>query len=274
MQSKVLFIGGGNMAASLIGGLIADGQQPDSLFVVEPSASRREWLREEFRISCNADAASFNEAVDVIVLAVKPQVMAQATRAWQAYVQSHRPVVLSIAAGIRTRDLSRWLGDYGALIRAMPNTPSLIQAGACGLYACPEVDEEGRGKAEAILRAVGITLWVDKEELIDAITALSGSGPAYFFLFMEALQEAGVSLGLPEREARLLTLQTALGAARMALESHEAIDALRERVTSPGGTTEQALNQFNSEDLKGTVKRAVDAAAQRATVLADELGNH
>jgi len=159
------------------------------------------------------------------------------------------------------------------IVRAMPNTPALIQAGATGLYACDAVNADGRAGAEAVLRAAGLTLWVDDEELLDSITAISGSGPAYFFLFMEALQHAGVSLGLEEKSARLLTLQTALGAARMALESNSDLAELRRQVTSPGGTTEQAIRQFTDDDLSAVVQRAAKAAARRAKELADQLGS-
>ncbi len=272
MQSKVLFIGGGNMAASLIGGLLADGHPHSNIQVVEPSAARRDWLQREFAIHCSADVSDVTESCAILVLAVKPQLMSEVAAQWKNYVQAKQPVVLSIAAGIRTSDLKRWLGDYSVIVRAMPNTPALIQAGASGLYARADVSEEGRGMAEAILRAAGITLWVEDENLIDSITALSGSGPAYFFLFMEALQNAGVALGLDKKASRLLTLQTALGAARMALESHEPVGILRERVTSPGGTTEKALEQLNNLNMTGIVTSAVEAAAQRAKDMADELG--
>lgn len=272
MQSKVLFIGGGNMAASLIGGLLADGHPHDALHVVEPDEDRREKLQLQFDVGCSSPESGIEKDCDILVLAIKPQIMPRAAAQWRDYVLRVRPVVLSIAAGINTEDLSRWLGGYEIIVRAMPNTPALIQAGATGLYACPAVNEQGRATAETVLRAAGLTLWVEQEELIDAITAISGSGPAYFFLYMEALQEAGVALGLDARTSHLLTLQTALGAARMALESPDDVNILRERVTSPGGTTERALNQFNDDDLRGIVKRATSAAAKRARELAEELG--
>lgn len=271
MQSKVTFVGGGNMAASLIGGLLADGHPADALTVIEPQTERRDWIVRQFGINCLEQLPA--EGCELLVMAVKPQVLSDVATQWSDYVNRHRPIVLSIAAGIRTADLTRWLNGYDVIVRAMPNTPALIQAGATGLFACPSVTTEGRAIAEAILRAAGLTLWVEDEELIDAITAISGSGPAYFFLFMECLQEAGISLGLDKKHARLLTLQTALGAARMALESEEAVGVLRERVTSPGGTTEQALKQFGADDLAGIVQRAARAAAERARSLADELGN-
>lgn len=272
MQSKVLFIGGGNMAASLIGGLLADGQPADCLTVVEPLAERRQWLQARFGIQTLEQVPA--TAHDMLVLAVKPQTLAPVCKQWRDYVQTHQPVVLSIAAGIRTGDMARWLGDYRNIVRAMPNTPALIQAGATGLYACPQVSPKGRALSESVLRAAGLTLWVDDEALIDSITAISGSGPAYFFLFMECLQSAAQALGLETNQARLLTLQTALGAARMALESEDDLGTLRQRVTSPGGTTEQALQQFRQDNLAAIVQRAAQAAAERARSLADELGAH
>mgnify|MGYP000645745602 CR=1 FL=1 len=261
------------MAASLIGGLLADGHDPAALQVMEPDPERRQWLGSHFGISCNEPSAEQPAQCDILVLAVKPQLMASVAAQWSDFVQSREPVVVSIAAGIRTGDLARWLGGYPVIVRAMPNTPALIQAGATGLYACDAVNADGRAGAEAVLRAAGLTLWVDDEELLDSITAISGSGPAYFFLFMEALQHAGVSLGLEEKSARLLTLQTALGAARMALESNSDLAELRRQVTSPGGTTEQAIRQFTDDDLSAVVQRAAKAAARRAKELADQLGS-
>ena len=273
MQYDILFIGGGNMAASLIGGLVADGADVKRLRVVEPLAERRQWLGEEFKVASAAAPPAAFGAQDIVVLAVKPQVMAQAARGLAAAVQHGRPLVISIAAGIRCADLERWLGGNVALVRSMPNTPALIRSGASALYANDKVSAEQRSAAEHILRAVGLALWVEDENLLDAVTALSGSGPAYFFLFMEALQRAGTALGLPADVARLLTLQTALGAARMALESSEPPETLRARVTSKGGTTEQALQSLLASDLPGAVHKAVVAAAQRSRELAEQFGS-
>lgn len=272
MQHDILFIGGGNMAASLIGGLIADGAAPNRLRVVEPVPERRRWLEQQFPVACLSEVPATIGAQEVVVLAVKPQVMAQAARGLAAAIRTSQPLVISIAAGIRCADLDRWLGGKAALVRSMPNTPALIRCGASALYATPAVAAEQRTAAEHILRAVGLTLWVEDEALLDAVTALSGSGPAYFFLFMEALQRAGTTLGLPPDAARLLTLQTALGAARMALESSEPPEALRARVTSKGGTTEQAVQSLLASDLPGAVLKAVSTAAQRSRELADQFG--
>jgi pyrroline-5-carboxylate reductase len=180
----------------------------------------------------------------------------------------HRPLVISIAAGIREPALRGWLGEQTAIVRTMPNTPALVQSGATALYANPAVSEDQRNLAESILRAVGLTLWIDDESLMDAVTALSGSGPAYFFLFMEALQAAGSQLGLPEDTARLLTLQTAFGAVKMALESSEDAATLRRRVTSPGGTTEHAIEVFAQHNLNAIILKALQAAAERSRDLA------
>lgn len=270
MHKRITFIGGGNMAASLIGGLLQDGQPADSITAIEPQDARREFLRGEFGIECAAEADL--SQVDVIVLAVKPQVLQSVAIQLAAAIRDSGALVISIAAGIRSEDLSRWLGGHRNIVRCMPNTPALIQTGATGLYAMPDVDSEQRTAAESILRAVGLTLWVDDERLIDAVTAVSGSGPAYFFRFMEALQSAGEAQGLDSKQARLLTLQTALGAARMALESREELAVLRQQVTSPGGTTEAALNQMEADDFGGVIGAAVAAAANRADELADELG--
>ncbi|MGH8530413.1 MAG: pyrroline-5-carboxylate reductase [Nevskiales bacterium] len=272
MQHDIIFIGGGNMAASLIGGLLADGYAASRMRVVEPLPERRAWLTAQFQVTSLAEPPATLAAQDVVVLAVKPQIMAQAARGLAPAVQANRPLVISIAAGIRCTDLDRWLGGKVALVRSMPNTPALIRCGASALYATATVGAEQRIAAEHILRAVGLTLWVEDEKLLDAVTALSGSGPAYFFLFMEALQRAGMALGLPADAARLLTLQTALGTARMAMENSEPPETLRAQVTSKGGTTERAVQSLLASDLPGAVHKAVAAAAQRSRELAEQFG--
>jgi pyrroline-5-carboxylate reductase len=271
MQHSIGFIGGGNMAASLIGGLLADGLPPAQIHVAEPDAARRQFLATRFGLRAEEGAAVI-WASDILVLAVKPQVMQAAARELATAVSRRKPLVISIAAGIRTADLARWLGGYDAIVRAMPNTPALIQAGATGLFAAAGITPAQRAAAESVLRAVGLTCWVQDEALIDGITALSGSGPAYFFLLMEALEQAGARLGLDADTARLLTLQTAFGAAKMALENSESPGTLRARVTSPGGTTEQALKVLVEGKLPGLVERALEAATARAGELALEFG--
>ncbi|HXG27974.1 MAG TPA: pyrroline-5-carboxylate reductase [Nevskiales bacterium] len=271
MPHSIGFIGGGNMAASLIGGLLADGLPREYLHVAEPDPERQQFLAARFGLRAEA-GTTLAATADILVLAVKPQVIQAVARELAPALATHKPLVISIAAGIRTADLSRWLGGYTAIVRAMPNTPALIQAGATGLYAMPAITPAQRAAAESVLRAVGLTCWVDEERLIDGITALSGSGPAYFFLLMEALQEAGHRLGLDSETARLLTLQTAFGASKMALESSEPPGTLRARVTSPGGTTEQALKTFIEGRLPELVEQALKAAARRAEELAREFG--
>ena len=271
-EHTIAFIGGGNMARSLIGGLIADGTDPATLRVTDIDAARLDELAATFGVVTAADNAAAAADADVVVLAVKPQTLRGVAEGLRETLQARRPLVISIAAGIREADISRWLGGGLPVVRTMPNTPALVRSGATGLYANDVVSEAQRGLAESILRAVGIALWLDDEGQLDAVTALSGSGPAYFFLVMEAIQEAGAALGLPPETARLLTLETALGAARMALESEEEAATLRRRVTSPGGTTEAALGVLEHGGLRTLFADALTAARDRSRELADQLG--
>jgi pyrroline-5-carboxylate reductase len=266
-QPTIAFIGSGNMAAALIGGLITDGTPAERLLATDPDPARRDALAAQAGIHTLEDNAEAVARAEVVVLAVKPQVLGEVARDLAESIQQHRPLVISIAAGIRSNTLQRWLGGDVALVRSMPNTPAMLQTGATALFATPEVNETQREQAESVMRAVGLVQWVDDESLMDAVTALSGSGPAYFFLLMEAMEHAGERLGLPADTARLLTLQTALGAARMAIESSENPAELRRRVTSPGGTTEQAIRRFEEEDLEGIVMRALTAARDRSIEL-------
>ncbi len=268
---RIGFIGGGNMARSLVGGLIAGGIDATRISVAEPDASKRDELSTRFGITTSQDNGTVASEVEVLVLAVKPQVMRQVVTGLAATLHEPAPLLISIAAGVRAASMLRWLGQPLALVRAMPNTPALVRSGATALYASPEVSEEQRSRAESIMRAVGQTLWIDDEGLMDAVTALSGSGPAYFFLFMEALEQAAMELGLPPEAARLLTLETAQGAARMALSSDEGPALLRKRVTSPGGTTEAALGAFAEGGFETLVTRAVRAACERSAELAVRL---
>ncbi|CAK0768140.1 Pyrroline-5-carboxylate reductase [Gammaproteobacteria bacterium] len=271
-QPTIVLIGGGNMARSLIGGLIADGIDHTRLWVADPAEDQRQAVQARFGVrttSSNEEAAC---QADILVLAVKPQILKSVAQNLTPVIQERRPLVISIAAGVRSIDLDRWLGGGVALVRAMPNTPALVQTGATALYARPEVRVEQRSQAESVMRAVGLTLWVEEESLMDSVTALSGSGPAYFFLVMEALEQAAIAQGLPEPLARLLTLQTALGAARMALESEEDLSILRLRVTSRGGTTERAINVLEAGGLAELFATAIDAAQARSVELAAILG--
>jgi len=272
-QKKIGFIGGGNMAASLISGLIAGGNTPATILVAEPDAERAGQLQQQFGIQHSDDNVALVESSDVVVLAVKPQVLHRVCAQVSDAVQARRPLLISVAAGIRVADIDRWLGDGNAIVRTMPNTPALVQCGATGLYANGRVSKTQRETAEAIMRAVGLTQWLEDEPLMDAVTALSGSGPAYFFLVIEALEEAAVKMGLTAESARLLAVQTAPGAAKMALESPEPSAVLRQRVTSPGGTTERAIGILEEGGLRELFERALTGARDRARELAEELGN-
>ncbi len=266
------FIGGGNMAHSLIGGLVANGFRRDRISVAEPDEQRRSWLAAEFGIHALEENPQVAADADLLLLAVKPQLMKQVARQLAATVQQNRPLVVSIAAGIRISDLERWLGGSCAIVRAMPNTPALVECSATALYANRRVDEQQRERAESVLRAVGLALWLSSEELMDTVTALSGSGPAYFLLVMEAMQQAAVTMGLDAESARLLTLQTAFGSAKMALESSEDAASLRQRVTSPGGTTERAVQVLEEGGIRELFQQALGAARERSEQLADQLG--
>ncbi len=272
-SNTISFIGGGNMAASLVGGLVADGYSPKHIIVSDPDGEKLARLAAQFGIQAAAGNADAVSRADVLVLAVKPQVMQQVAGDLKESVQKHRPLVVSIAAGVREDDLQQWLGGNLPLIRTMPNTPAMIQAGATVLHANPAVTDEQKNLAESVLRAVGLTRWVDNEAQMDAVTALSGSGPAYFFLIMEAMEQAGLELGLSKETARLLTLQTALGAARMAMESSDGPALLRERVTSPGGTTERALGILEQGGLRQLFAKALSGAKERSVELSELLGN-
>ena len=271
MDDFITFIGGGNMARSLIGGLIADGCPAAKLRVVEPDPAQREALQRNFAIQTLTDHHEALQGCRILILAIKPQIMREVAQELAKDLPADL-LIISVAAGVRIADLDRWLGGGQAIVRGMPNTPALVQSGATGLYANPAVNDTQRSQAESILRAVGLTRWCADEQQLDAVTALSGSGPAYFFLLMEAMEAAGKSLGLDPESARLLTLQTAFGAAKMALESQDPPAVLRERVTSPGGTTEQALKVFMESDYQALVQRAMSAACERAAELAKQLG--
>ena len=270
-QPTIAFIGAGNMAGSLINGLISDGYDPACILASDTNAAALAAMSRRTGVCTTADNAVAADA-DVVVLAVKPQMLQGVAREIAPIVQLRRPLVISIAAGIREDALEGWLGGGVALVRTMPNTPAMIGAGATVLHAGPGVTEEQRDSAESILRSVGLTRWVDDEGLLDAVTAVSGSGPAYFFLVMEAMEAAAIDLGIPRETARLLTLQTALGAARMAIESDEEPATLRRRVTSPGGTTERAVAAFEEGGLRELFARALAAARDRSVELSRLLG--
>lgn len=269
------FIGGGNMAAALIGGMRARGAALAGLRVVEPTAEARARLA-----ASHPGLALFPETTRdavagaaLVVLAVKPQQMRAAAQALAPHLAgSPAPVVLSIAAGIRLADLARWLGGHGRLVRAMPNTPALVGKGISGIYAPPTVDAAGRALAAAVLDAVGEQVWVDAEAMLDAVTGVSGSGPAYVFYFLEALEEAARDLGFSPQDARRLAYATFGGAMALAQASPEEPAVLRAQVTSKGGTTERALATMEADAVKGKIVAAVKAAAARAGELGDAFG--
>jgi pyrroline-5-carboxylate reductase len=267
---KVTFLGGGNMASALIGGMLAKGFAPADIAVVELAAEGREKLFERYGVHAVAAPDDRCLGADALVLAVKPQDLRAAAAPFAS--MAGRCLVISIAAGIRLRDLSRWLGDAGRVVRCMPNTPALIGAGITGLFAPASVGGEDRARAERILGAVGETVWVADESLLDPVTALSGSGPAYVFWFIEQLAAGGAALGLDAATASKLALHTVLGAAKLAAQSDEPPGVLRERVTSKGGTTAAALAEFAKADLAGSLHRAMAAASRRGAELGDELG--
>ena len=273
-DTSIAFIGGGNMARSLIGGLIASGSDPTHLWVAEPDAGHRELLRGRFGVHTGADNRDIAVQGQVVVLAVKPQVLRPVAKELADIISARQPLVISIAAGVREPDIRRWLGGAAAIVRAMPNTPALVGSGATALFANDQVSASQRLTAESVLRAVGLVVWVAAEGLLDAVTALSGSGPAYFFLLMETLEKIGVRLGLEPEIARLLTIQTAFGAAKMALESPDNAAALRARVTSPGGTTERAISVFQDEQLDVLIAKSLSASLailETPALLADGL---
>lgn len=272
-MNRITFIGGGNMARSLIGGLVRTGTAGAAIAVAEPLADAREALARDFGIGAYADNAEAARGADVLVLAVKPQLMRQVCEGLAPTVQAGRPLVISIAAGIRLAQLERWLGGRLPIVRGMPNTPALIGAGATGMVANLRVGPAQRAEAEHVLGAAGLAVWIDDEAQMDAVTALSGSGPAYFFLLVEALEDAAAKQGLPRETARRLAVQTCLGAGRMLAEEGEPPAALRRRVTSPGGTTQAALEAFADGGFAALVADAVAAATRRGAELSAQLGD-
>ncbi len=268
----IAFIGAGNMASSIIGGLIASGHPAALISAADPFPASLERLAGSTQINVCADNATAAANADVVIMAVKPQVMADAINSISRAVRARRALVISIAAGVTITSIQARLGPQAAIVRCMPNTPALLGCGASALFGNAGVSTQQHEQAQVILSAVGITCWVPSEDALDAITALSGSGPAYFFLFMEAMIDAACELGLERQTATAMTLQTALGAARMALESDVDLAELRRRVTSPGGTTERAIKSFEDNGLRQLVTDALGAAADRAAEMAREMG--
>ncbi|MDQ3188309.1 MAG: pyrroline-5-carboxylate reductase [Pseudomonadota bacterium] len=261
---KVAFIGGGNMAGALIGGMLRSGVAASDIDVLEIDSTRRAELSGLHGVTVHAQPADWLRASQIIVLAVKPQQMAEAASAIKGHLD--RPLSISIAAGITSSAISGWLAA-DAIVRAMPNMPALIGAGITGAFASQAVSAEQRSAAHMILSAVGAVIWLDSETMLDDVTAISGSGPAYVFYFIEAMQAAARDLGFDEAQARALTMQTFVGAAQLASQSSESIAVLREKVTSKGGTTAAALASFDRDKVDQAIARAIQAAAARAREL-------
>ncbi len=266
---KVSFIGGGNMARALIGGLQKNDFPMANINVVESDTEKRAQLHVDFGVTVTEQLPSVSSS-DVIVLAVKPQQLRDLSIFLGSLLQNQ--LIISIAAGVRSEDLARWLGGYQAIVRAMPNTPAQIQAGISALFALPAATQLQREQASLLLSAVGQTLWLDDETKLDAVTAISGSGPAYVFYFIEAMQQAAMELGLSAEQARILSLHTFLGASQLAEKSSESPATLRAQVTSKGGTTERAVQSMESAEVKTAIIKAAHAAALRSKELGDQFG--
>ena len=267
-MSTIAFIGSGNMARSLIGGLIDSGVSPELILASDPDASQRQQIEAQFEIRTYAANHTAAELADVLVMAVKPQIMREAVLSIATVIRERQPLIVSIAAGITIDSMTGWIGGQPAIVRVMPNTPALVGLGASGMFANDAVTDQQKAGAQAIMQAVGISEWVNNEALIDTVTAVSGSGPAYFFFLMEAIEAAGITGGLEPDLARRLTLQTALGAAKLAIASDESLAELRRRVTSPGGTTERAIQLLESAGAGDSIQQAVNAARLRSIELA------
>lgn len=268
--ARIAFIGGGNMAQALMIGLQQRSFAMQNITVIDPDTAKHEHLQATLGVNTSASLTTGSLAVDVIVLAVKPQQLHSVAQALAPLLQSQ--LVVSVAAGIRTADLSRWLNGYTTIIRTMPNTPAQIQSGITGAYALPAVTQAQREIADAMLQAAGEVVWLADEDQLDAVTAISGSGPAYVFLMIEALAAAGVSLGLSEAQSLQLSLATFKGASLLAAGSSTPVATLREQVTSKGGTTEQGLLSMRQHDIHGMMQHAAEQAARRAKELGDQLG--
>jgi len=268
---NIAFIGGGNMASALIGGLLQQGYSTAQIHVVEINAEVREKIYRKFSVEVMAELSDRMVDCNVILLAVKPQQLSSVAQELAPLLKTN--LVISIVAGIRTTEICRWLGGYTRVIRAMPNTPALIRAAVTGLFALPEVNTNEKQDAETILSAVGSVLWFEREELLDAVTAVSGSGPAYVFYFIEAMQQAGRELGLDETQARQLSLETFLGAAKLAIQSNENVTTLRDNVTSKNGTTEHAIQTMENDGINRKIIRAIHASNERARELGNEFGS-
>jgi len=278
INKKIGFIGAGNMAYSLVGGLTSTGVPGQNIWVSDPDNNKTAQMATNFSVNTCSDNSKLVQSVDIVILAVKPQQLAMVCTEIASDVSIRNPLLVSIAAGVLSNDIENWLSPSSstdsdlALVRCMPNTPALVQSGATALYANSQVSDEQKMLAESILRSAGLTIWLDDESEMNAVTALSGSGPAYIFLVIEALEKAGVKLGLDEKTAHLLAIQTAFGASKMALESDDSPEVLRKKVTSPGGTTEKAIGILQEGELETLFAQALKGARDRSIELAELLG--
>lgn len=270
-NKKISFIGGGNMAQALISGLVGCGINPSLITVADPSSDAREQLAAKGlnTVDPTADAKAAVIDADIVVLAVKPQVMKAVVSGFADALD--KQLVISVAAGLSTELLANMLGGYGNIVRAMPNTPAMIQMGATGLYGTDAISAEQKQLATAVMEASGLVMWVDNEEHMHAVTAVSGSAPAYMFYFIEAMVDGGVALGLDKEQASALAMQTMLGAAKMALESEDAPSELRRKVTSPNGTTQAAIESMQANDIGRQIVEAMQACADRSQALSEEM---
>lgn len=271
-MKNIGFIGGGNMSESLIGGLLASGHKATLIQVSEPDKNRRDLLQQKYKLNCLENNIELVERCDLILFAVKPQLLRQIALPLRQAVQQRKPTIISIAAGVRSEDLEKWLGGGLAIVRVMPNTPALVRAGASGLYANHLVNDQQKNLAESVMRSVGLTVWLENESQMDIVTALSGSGPAYVFRIIEAMENAATRSGLARETSRLLAIETVLGAAKLAVESNDTPAELRQKVTSPGGTTEQGLKQLEQGDIEKIFQNVINAAIERSREMGDELG--
>ncbi|HVE44954.1 MAG TPA: pyrroline-5-carboxylate reductase [Gammaproteobacteria bacterium] len=266
-HSVIAIIGAGNIGRCLISGLVSNGYPCDKLWACGPSSEKLNALEDEFQIRTTTDNAKAVELADVVIFAIKPLLFSTVAQQLAKKILFRKALIISVVAGARESDIQKWIGTQTPIIRAMPNTPAIIGSGATALFANALADQTQKNIAESIFRGVGLTVWLQEEALLDTVTALSGSGPAYFFFIMETLQNAAIEQGLSPDIARLLTLQTGLGAARLAIESGKSLAELRRLVTSPGGTTEQAISVLENEGVQQAFKKALLAAKARATEL-------
>ena len=272
MSKTIAFIGGGNMATSIIGGLIASGTSSDSIIVADPSEGQLAIARETHGVRVTNENQEAASVADVIVLAVKPHLIETVCESIKATIRPST-LIVSIAAGITEKAIARWMGTKSAIVRCMPNTPALLGLGASALYANPHCDSSDKTLAESLLKAVGLTVWVEEESLLDTVTSLSGSGPAYFFYLIECMTNSAIEQGLDAETAENLAIETAFGAASMARSRKETPAKLRENVTSKGGTTAAALTSFASNDFPATISKGMQAAENRAKEMGQEFGN-